>query len=261
MASAKYDLVVVGSGPGGYVAAIRASQLGLKTAIVEEKHLGGICLNWGCIPTKALLRCSEIHHLLHHLDDFGFSAKDIRFDIQKIVARSRAVADQLSKGVTYLMKKNKVDVIEGRGRLAGKGRLTIEKAKKKIGEVEAKHIILGTGARAKTLPGLQPDGERIWTYMEAMVPKTFPKSLLIIGSGAIGIEFAEFLSKSRGRGHGRGNSRSHPPGGGRGNLRSRTQGLRKTGHPNPYPGGRRKPESDEDRGHGADQSGRQGRIG
>ena len=192
MASAKYDLVVVGSGPGGYVAAIRASQLGLKTAIVEEKHLGGICLNWGCIPTKTLLRCSEIHHLLHHLDDFGFSAKDIRFDIQKIVARSRAVADQLSKGVTYLMKKNKVDVIEGRGRLAGKGRLTIEKAKKKIGEVEAKHIILGTGARAKTLPGLQPDGERIWTYMEAMVPKTFPKSLLVIGSGAIGIEFASF---------------------------------------------------------------------
>lgn len=192
MADPKYDLVIIGSGPGGYVAAIRASQLGLKTAIIEEKHLGGICLNWGCIPTKALLRCSEIHHLLHHLDEFGFSAKDVGFDIQKIVARSRAVADQLSKGVAYLMKKNKVEVIEGRGRLAGKGKIAIEKAKKKVGEVEAKHIILATGARAKTLPGLEPDGKKIWTYMEAMVPESFPKSLLIIGSGAIGIEFTSF---------------------------------------------------------------------
>lgn len=192
MDSPKYDLVIVGSGPGGYVAAIRGSQLGLKTALVEEKHLGGVCLNWGCIPTKALLRCSEIYHLLHRLDDFGFSAKDIRFDIQKIVERSRAVANRLSKGVAHLMKKNKVDVIQGRGRLAGKGKIAIEKANKKIGEVEAKHIILATGAHASTLPGLEPDGEKIWTYMEAMVPKVFPKSLLVIGSGAIGIEFASF---------------------------------------------------------------------
>ncbi len=192
MAESIYDLAVVGGGPGGYVAAIRASQLGLKTVLVEEKHLGGICLNWGCIPTKALLHCSEINHLLNHLDDYGFSAKEIRFDLQKIVARSRAVADQLSQGVAYLLKKNKIDVIEGRARLAGKGKLTIEKAKKKAGEVKAAHILLATGARAKTLPGLEPDGKRIWTYMEAMVPSELPKSLLIIGSGAIGIEFASF---------------------------------------------------------------------
>ncbi|PCJ60436.1 MAG: dihydrolipoyl dehydrogenase [Rhodospirillaceae bacterium] len=192
MAEQKYDLAVVGGGPGGYVAAIRASQLGLKTSLVEEKHLGGICLNWGCIPTKALLHCSEIQHTLNNLDAYGFSAKDIHFDIQKIVARSRAVADQLSKGVAYLLKKNKIDVIDGRARLAGKGRLVIEKANKKTSEIAAAHILLATGARAKTLPGLEPDGKRVWTYMEAMVPKEFPKSILVIGSGAIGIEFASF---------------------------------------------------------------------
>ncbi|MEW5703344.1 MAG: dihydrolipoyl dehydrogenase [Pseudomonadota bacterium] len=192
MADPNYDIAIVGGGPGGYVAAIRAAQLGLKVAVIEEKHLGGICLNWGCIPTKALLHCSEIHHLLRHLDDYGFSAKEIQFDIQKIVKRSRAVADQLAKGVAYLLKKNKVDVIEGRARLQGKGKIEITKAKAETRAVAAKHILLATGARAKTLPGLEPDGKLVWTYREAMVPAAFPKSLLVIGSGAIGIEFASF---------------------------------------------------------------------
>jgi dihydrolipoamide dehydrogenase len=194
MAEASFDLVVVGGGPGGYVAAIRAAQLGLKTALVEREHLGGICLNWGCIPTKALLRSSEIYHLLHHLDEFGFSAEDIRYDAGKVVARSRAVAKQLSNGVAYLLRKNKVTVFDGHGRLAGKGRLTVEKNGNSVAEVAAEHIVLATGARARALPGLEPDGERVWTYKEAMVPAAIPKSLLVIGSGAIGIEFASFYN-------------------------------------------------------------------
>ena len=185
----RYDVVVVGSGPGGYVAAIRAAQLGLKTAVVEREHVGGICLNWGCIPTKALLRASEIHHLLHHLDHFGFSAKDISFDIQKVVKRSRQVAGQLSGGVKHLLKKNKVTLVEATGRLAGGGRVSLDTG----GHLQADHIILATGARARTLPGLEPDGRRIWTYKEAMVPEAMPGSVLVIGSGAIGIEFASFF--------------------------------------------------------------------
>ena len=192
MAETSFDLIVLGGGPGGYVAAIRAAQLGLNTALVEREHLGGICLNWGCIPTKALLRSSEIYHLLHHLDDFGFSAKDIRFDAGKVVARSRAVAKQLSNGVAYLLRKNKVTVIDGHGRLAAKGRLGVEKDGRPVADLAAEHIVLATGARARALPGLEPDGERVWTYKEAMVPTAIPRSLLIVGSGAIGIEFASF---------------------------------------------------------------------
>jgi dihydrolipoyl dehydrogenase len=187
-----FDLIVLGGGPGGYVAAIRAAQLGMKTAVVEREHLGGICLNWGCIPTKALLRASEIHHLLHRLDDFGFSARDIRYDAGKVIARSRAVAKQLSNGVGFLLKKNKVVVFDGHGRLAGKSELAVAKDGKPVAELAAPHIILASGARARSLPGLEPDGERVWTYKEAMVPPAIPKSLLVVGSGAIGIEFASF---------------------------------------------------------------------
>jgi dihydrolipoamide dehydrogenase len=192
MAETSFDLIVLGGGPGGYVAAIRAAQLGMKTALVEREHLGGICLNWGCIPTKALLRSSEIHHLLHRLDEFGFSAKDIRFDAEKVVARSRAVAKQLSNGVAYLLRKNKVTVLDGQGRLAAKGRLAVEKDGQPVAELAAEHIVLATGARARSLPGLEADGERVWTYKEAMVPTAIPQSLLVVGSGAIGIEFASF---------------------------------------------------------------------
>src|SRR5271169_7056015 len=192
MADNSFDLIVVGGGPGGYVAAIRAAQLGMKAVVVERDQLGGICLNWGCIPTKALLRSSEIYHTLHRLDQYGFSAKDIRFDAGKVVARSRAVAKQLSNGVAYLLKKNKVSVIDGQGRLAGKGQLAVEKGGKPVAELSASHIILATGARARSLSGLEPDGKLVWTYKEAMVPAAMPKSLLVIGSGAIGIEFAWF---------------------------------------------------------------------
>jgi dihydrolipoamide dehydrogenase len=186
-----FDVVVVGSGPGGYVCAIRCAQLGLKTAIVERDRLGGICLNWGCIPTKALLRSSEIWHLMHRLDEFGFSADNLKFDIAKIVERSRKVAQQLSNGVGFLMKKHKIAVIAGEAKLAGKGKLTVTKDGK-TDEVAAKNIVLATGARARTFPGMEPDGKLIWTYREAMVPPSFPKSLLVVGSGAIGIEFASF---------------------------------------------------------------------
>ncbi len=189
MTEKNYDLVVIGSGPGGYVAAIRAAQLGMKTAIVEREHLGGICLNWGCIPTKALLRSSEIYHLMHRLDEFGFSADNISFDPAKIVKRSRDVASRLSNGVKFLMKKHKIDVIEGHGKLVASGKISVEGT-----EVSTKNIILATGARARSLPGLEPDGKLIWTYKEAMVPEAMPKSLLVIGSGAIGIEFASFYN-------------------------------------------------------------------
>ncbi|MGH7091278.1 MAG: dihydrolipoyl dehydrogenase [Stellaceae bacterium] len=192
MAETSFDLLVLGGGPGGYVAAIRAAQLGLKTALVEREHLGGICLNWGCIPTKALLRASEIHHLLHHLDEYGFSASDIRYDAQKVVARSRAVAKRLSNGVAFLLKKNKVAVFDGEGRLTGPKRVAVAKNGSPVADLTAEHVILATGARARSLPGLSPDGERVWTYKEAMVPKAIPQSLLVVGSGAIGIEFASF---------------------------------------------------------------------
>jgi dihydrolipoamide dehydrogenase len=192
MAEQAFDLVVVGGGPGGYVAAIRASQLGMKTALVEREHLGGICLNWGCIPTKALLRSSEIHHLLHHLDQYGFSAGAISFDLEKVVARSRGVAGQLSGGIKHLLKKNKVTVFDGIGSLAGKSRLKVALSKGGEELLTAPHIILATGARARVLPSLDPDGRLVWTYKEAMVPPAMPKRLLVVGSGAIGIEFASF---------------------------------------------------------------------
>jgi dihydrolipoamide dehydrogenase len=186
-----YDVIVVGGGPGGYVCAIRCAQLGLKTAVVERDRMGGICLNWGCIPTKALLRSSEIWHLLHRLGEYGMSADNFKFDIEKIVARSRGVSKQLSDGVGFLMKKHKITVIPGEAKLAGKGKLTVTKDGK-TSELLAKNIVLATGARARTLPGLEPDGKLVWTYREAMVPTMFPKSLLVVGSGAIGIEFASF---------------------------------------------------------------------
>ena len=195
MADLHFDIIVVGGGPGGYVAAIRAAQLGLKTALVEREHLGGICLNWGCIPTKALLRSAEIYQHLLHLDAYGVAAEKPSFDLAKIVKRSRAVSSQLAGGVKHLLKKNKVVVIDGHARLQGPGKLRVETVSgTEVGVFEAKHIILATGARARTFPGLQPDGSRIWTYKEAMVPTEMPKSLLVVGSGAIGIEFASFYN-------------------------------------------------------------------
>jgi dihydrolipoamide dehydrogenase len=192
LADTNFDTIILGGGPGGYVAAIRAAQLGMKTAVVEREHLGGICLNWGCIPTKVLLRSSEINHLLHNLDAYGFAAKEVSFDAKKVVERSRKVAKQLSNGVGFLMRKHKITVIDGEGALLGKGKLGVTKEGKAVGEFAATHIILATGARARTLPGLEPDGKLVWTYKEAMVPPAMPKSVLVIGSGAIGIEFASF---------------------------------------------------------------------
>jgi dihydrolipoamide dehydrogenase len=192
MADQAFDLIVLGGGPGGYVAAIRAAQLGMKAVVVEREHLGGICLNWGCIPTKALLRTSEINHLLHHLPDFGFDAVEPHFNIDKVVKRSRAVAKQLSSGVGFLLRKNKVSVIDGAGKLAGKGTVAVTKDGKDVATLKAPHIVLATGARARQLPGIEADGKLIWSYKDAMVPPIFPKSLLVIGSGAIGIEFASF---------------------------------------------------------------------
>ncbi len=188
--SDSFDIVVIGGGPGGYVAAIRAAQLGLKAAVVERENLGGICLNWGCIPTKALLRSSEINHLLHNLPEFGFAADNIRYDLGAVVKRSRSVAKQLASGVGHLLKKNKVTVYEGSAKLAGKH--TVEVSGKKPTTLTAPHVILATGARARQLPGLESDGKLIWSYREAMVPTEMPKRLLVIGSGAIGIEFASF---------------------------------------------------------------------
>jgi dihydrolipoamide dehydrogenase len=192
MSEKRFDCIIVGGGPGGYVAAIRARQLGLQTALVEREHLGGICLNWGCIPTKALLRASELRHLMREAESFGLLVGEVRVDVAKMVARSRSVAKRLSGGVRSLMKKNGVEVIEGHGRLLGAGRVSVEGADGGTREVTAPHVILATGARARTLPGLEPDGERIWTYREAMVPESLPTSLLVVGSGAIGVEFASF---------------------------------------------------------------------
>ena len=189
----QYDVVVLGSGPGGYVAAIRCAQLGLKTAIVERENLRGICLNWGCIPTKALLRSAEVLHLMKHADAYGLSADKTGFDLQKVVQRSRAVAKQLNQGVTHLMKKNKIAVVMGEGKLAGKGKLTVT-ADGKTTDLAAKHIIVATGGRARDLPFAKADGKRIWTYRHAMTPPEMPTDLLVIGSGAIVIEFASFYA-------------------------------------------------------------------
>ena len=190
MADKEFDLIVVGGGPGGYVAAIRGAQLGMKTAVIEREHLGGICLNWGCIPTKALLRSSEVWHILQNLKDYGLKADNLEFDLQAIVERSRGVAKQLSGGIAHLLKKNKIEVVMGEAKLAGNGQVEVAG----VGTLSGKHIILAVGARPRSLPGLEADGDRVWTYREAMVPKEIPKSLLVVGSGAIGIEFASFYN-------------------------------------------------------------------
>lgn len=191
MAETTFDVVVVGGGPGGYVAAIRASQLGLQAAVVEREHLGGICLNWGCIPTKTLLHTADLYREMQDAERFGLTA-EASFDIEKVVSRSRAVAGQLNSGVKFLMRKHKIQVFDGTARLTGGGGLAVEKDGGVIAELGADSIILATGARPRSLPGLEPDGELVWTYKEAMVPTTMPGSLLVIGSGAIGVEFASF---------------------------------------------------------------------
>ncbi|MCX8952722.1 dihydrolipoyl dehydrogenase [Ruegeria sp. NA] len=193
MAAQSYDLIVIGAGPGGYVAAIRAAQLGLKTAVVEREHLGGICLNWGCIPTKALLRSSEVFHLMERAKDFGLKAEKIGYDLDAVVKRSRGVAAQLSGGIGHLLKKNKVAVVMGQATIPAKGRVSV-KTDKGTEELTAKNIILATGARARELPGLEADGDLVWTYKHALQPPRMPKKLLVIGSGAIGIEFASFYN-------------------------------------------------------------------
>jgi dihydrolipoamide dehydrogenase len=189
----QFDLIILGSGPGGYVAAIRASQLGMKVAIVERERLGGICLNWGCIPTKALLRTSEVYHYMTHAADYGLKADNVGFDLAKVVDRSRKVAGQLNAGVKGLMKKHKIQVFEGVGALTGKGKLSVKQGDKTV-DLAAKHIIVATGARARDLPFAKADGKRIWTYRHAMTPEVMPTKLLVIGSGAIGVEFASFYN-------------------------------------------------------------------
>ena len=193
MSSNSFDVVVVGAGPGGYVAAIRAAQLGLKTAIVEREHMGGICLNWGCIPTKAMLRSSEVFHLMHRAKEFGLGAEEISFDLNAVVSRSRGVAKQLNQGVGYLMKKNNVQVFMGAAFLADP-KTVLVKTEKETQKLTAKNVILATGARARELPGLEADGDLVWTYKHALTPSRMPKKLLVIGSGAIGIEFASFYN-------------------------------------------------------------------
>ena len=193
MAENTYDVIVIGAGPGGYVAAIRAAQLGLKTIVVEREHMGGICLNWGCIPTKAMLRSSEVYHLMQRAKEFGLSAQGIDYDLDAVVARSRAIAKQLNGGVSHLLKKNKVTALMGAATLTAPGQVSVKTAK---GEesLSAKHIIIATGARARELPGLEGDGDLVWTYKTALTPPRMPKKLLVIGSGAIGIEFANFYN-------------------------------------------------------------------
>src|SRR5437764_11290930 len=199
MPDTSFDVIIIGSGPGGYVTAIRAAQLGFKTAIVEKSYLGGICLNWGCIPTKALLRSAEIFHYMQHAKDYGLSAENVSYDPKAVVQRSRGVSKRLNDGVGFLMKKNKVTVIWGEASIDAPGKLTVKAAKSEApkgalgpGSYQAKHIVIATGARPRVLPGIEPDQKLIWTYFEAMVPERMPKSLLVIGSGAIGIEFASF---------------------------------------------------------------------
>ena len=194
MAETSFDVIIIGAGPGGYVTAIRGAQLGLKVAVVEREHLGGICLNWGCIPTKALLRTAEVYRNMADASHFGLSAETIGFDMGAVVKRSRNVSGRLSKGVGMLLKKNKVTVIDGEAIIPAVGKVSVTKGGKAVGGLQAKHIIIATGARPRVLPGLEPDKERVWTYFEAMVPKELPKRLLVVGSGAIGIEFASFFN-------------------------------------------------------------------
>ncbi len=200
MADTSFDIIIIGSGPGGYVTAIRAAQLGFKTAIIEREYLGGICLNWGCIPTKALLRSADVYHLMMHAKDYGLAADNVRYDATAVVKRSRAVSKRLNDGVGYLMKKNKVAVIWGEAAIDAPGKITVKAGRAEApkgalgaGQYQAKHIIIATGARPRVLPGLEPDKKLVWTYFEAMVPPAIPKSLLVVGSGAIGIEFASFF--------------------------------------------------------------------
>src|SRR5437868_13655223 len=200
MPDTSFDIIIIGSGPGGYVTAIRSAQLGFKTAIVERAYLGGICLNWGCIPTKALLRSAEIYHYLQHPKDYGLSAEKVTYDPTAVVKRSRAVSKRLNDGVGFLMKKNKESVIWGEAAIDAPGKVTVKAGKSEApkgalgpASYQAKHIILATGARPRVLPGLEPDQKLVWTYFEAMVPERMPKSLLVVGSGAIGIEFASFF--------------------------------------------------------------------
>jgi dihydrolipoyl dehydrogenase len=200
VADTSFDIIIIGSGPGGYVTAIRAAQLGFKTAMVEREYLGGICLNWGCIPTKALLRSAEIFHYMQHAKDYGLSAEKVGYDPKAVVERSRKVAQRMGNGVAFLMRKNKVQVIWGEAAIDAPGKVTVKPGKGTApkealgpGTYQAKHIIVATGARPRALPGLEPDKKLIWTYFEAMVPERVPKSLLVIGSGAIGIEFASFF--------------------------------------------------------------------
>jgi dihydrolipoamide dehydrogenase len=200
MPDTSFDIIIIGSGPGGYVTAIRAAQLGFKTAIVEREYLGGICLNWGCIPTKALLRSAEIYHYMQHAKDYGLSAEKVGFDAGAVVKRSRGVSKRLNDGVGYLMKKNKVAVIWGEASIDAPGKVTVKAGKSDppkgalgSGSYQAKHVIIATGARPRVLPGLEPDKKLVWTYFEAMVQDRIPKSLLVIGSGAIGVEFASFF--------------------------------------------------------------------
>ena len=198
--STSFDIIVIGSGPGGYVAAIRAAQLGFKVAIVEKQYLGGICLNWGCIPTKALLRSAEIYHYMQHAKAYGLSADNVSFDAKAVVARSRGVSKRLNDGIGFLMKKNKIPVVWGDATIDAPGKISVKasaidapKGALGAGSYQAKHIIISTGARPRALPGLEPDKKLVWTYFEAMVPENIPKSLLVVGSGAIGIEFASFF--------------------------------------------------------------------
>lgn len=193
MTATSYDLIVIGAGPGGYVAAIRGAQLGLNVVIIEREHMGGICLNWGCIPTKAMLRSSEVYHLMHRAKEFGLKVEKVDYDLDAVVKRSRSVAGQLSGGIGHLMKKNKIKTIMGEATIPTKGKVSV-KTEKGTEELTAKNIILATGARARELPGLQADGDLVWTYKHALTPKRMPKKLLVIGSGAIGIEFASFYN-------------------------------------------------------------------
>ncbi|MFA8385521.1 MAG: dihydrolipoyl dehydrogenase [Pelagibaca sp.] len=191
--SKSFDMIVIGAGPGGYVAAIRGAQLGLSVAIVEREHLGGICLNWGCIPTKAMLRTSEVFHLMHRAKEFGLTAEGIGYDLEAVVKRSRGIAKQLNSGVGHLLKKNKVTVLMGEATIPAKGRVQV-KTDKGTEDLSGKNIVIATGARARELPGLEADGDLVWTYKHALVPKRMPRKLLVIGSGAIGIEFASFYN-------------------------------------------------------------------
>jgi dihydrolipoamide dehydrogenase len=193
MAARQFDMIVIGAGPGGYVAAIRGAQLGLKVVIVERENLGGICLNWGCIPTKALLRSSEVFHLMHRAKEFGLKAENIGYDLDAVVKRSRGVAKQLSSGIGHLMKKNKIEVVMGTATITAANLVSV-KTDKGVDELSAKSIVLATGARARTLPGLEADGDLVWSYRHALVPPRMPRNLLVIGSGAIGIEFASFYN-------------------------------------------------------------------